>query len=809
MKISNLLTQSVAILAISLSPFLCSCNSSIKEQSQVVDQPLSNQKLDKLVDEVYNSLTMEERVAQLHGVRPMLITVDGKLSTELCEKIIPHGVGHISQFACMQDLTPNELRDFVRDLQEYVISHNSAGVPAIFHEEAITGFSTLGATTYPQQIGVACTWNPDLVEQKSKYTAESMRSVGATFALSPMVDVVRTQHFNRGEESYGEDSYLSSAMARAFITGLQGDDLSTGVAATTKHFLGYGGGSERPLKEIMEEIITPHEVGIRVAGSKSLMPGYHRHEGVKAIMSSYYLQDLLRDYLGFDGIVVSDYSAIAPKTSIGKGSDEILIAAESAMNAGADLELCDPVAFPHLPELIKQGRVSEKRFEEAVKQNLRMKGRLGLLDKNPKLYDEGDIELNRAEYDELAYELASQSVVLLKNDGTLPLSEKRKNIALVGPNANSYWAMLGDYTYQALHAFFQSEEVDCNTPKIYTLKEGMERAKGEGVTLNYERGCDWDAAIKTAVDKGGDTRIELSKLDKLVNMLRAEADPTDLNRAMQVANNSDVIVAAVGENAALCGEGRARKGIRLPGQQEAFVESLIETGRPVVVVIFGGRAQVLSDKILDGAAAIVQAWYPGQQGGNAVADILFGEVNPSGKLCTSYPATEEKATLCYNYGEGRMRKLVKYPFGYGLSYTTFEYTDLESTPEVELGKDMVEVSFTISNVGDIDGTEVAQLYISPNNLNGSGMKPIQLKGFSRVEIEACGSRRVTFSFNPELINLYNNLVDSNPWRVVPGDYKIKIGSSSSDIRLVAPLKITGEKIAMERRKIFFSNSSVE
>lgn len=801
MNIKGLLAVCAALLMV-----LSSCDRAT--HSQVVDEPFTNPKLDAMVDKIYESMSMEERVAQLHGIRPALIIEDGKLSTELCDKLIPHGVGHISQFACMQDLDPNELRDFVRDLQEYVVSHNSAGVPAIFHEEAITGFSTRGATTYPQQIGVACTWNPDLVELKSRYTAESMRSVGAQMALSPMVDVIRTQHFNRGEESYGEDSYLSSAMALAFITGLQGDDLTEGVAATTKHFLGYGGGSDLPKKEVMEEIVTPHEVGMRVAGSKSLMPGYHSFDGETAITNKYFLQDILRDYLGFDGLVVSDYFAIGVKAKAQGNPNHFYERAEKAINAGADLELCDPEAFPLLPELIKQGKVSEERFAEAVKQNLRMKGRLGLLDSDPKLYDEGDIELNKDKYDDLAYDLASQSIVLLKNDGTLPLRANKAKVALVGPNANSYWAMLGDYTYQALHAFFQSGEVDGNSPKIYTLKEGMERAKRSDVELSYERGCDWDSSIKTAVDEGGDSRIGLSKLDILVDMLRRDADPTNYKKAMKISRNADVVVAAVGENAALCGEGRARKGIRLPGEQEAFVESLIDLGKPVVVVIFGGRAQVLSRKILDGAAAIVQAWYPGQQGGNAVADILFGAVNPSGKLCTSYPATEDKEPLCYNYGGRRMKGLIEFPFGYGLSYTTFEYTNIEATREATIGSDRVEVSFTIANVGRFDGTEIAQLYISPKKSKVGGFKPLQLKGFERVEIDRGESREVRFSFDPALISIYDTDAMEQPWCVEPGEYQIKIGSSSSDIRLSAPLRLNGKRQRSDLRDVFFSNSSV-
>lgn len=286
-------------------------------------------------------------------------------------------------------------------------------------------------------------------------------------------------------------------------------------------------------------------------------------------------------------------------------------------------------------------------------------------------------------------------------------------------------------------------------------------------------------------------------------MLRAEADPTDMGKALAAASAADVVVVAVGENAALCGESRVRKGIRLPGEQEQFVEQLIDSGRPVVVVIFGGRAQTLSRKILDSAAAIVQAWYPGQQGGNAVADILFGAVNPSGKMCTSYPATESKEPICYNYGEEQMAGLVEFPFGYGLSYSTFEYSNMKCTPKAEIGINSVEVSFTITNQSDIEGTEVAQLYMSPKAAS-KNYKPIQLKGFQRIKLKGEQSSKITFRFNPEILSYYDTKLKK--WITEPTEFIVKIGSSSSDIHLTAPLILTGQRQEVELRESYFSLS---
>ena len=792
-----------AILLITLLAGQLSCSSS-SEQSQINTTPFFTHEIQAVVDSIYQSMTMDERAAQLHGVRPALIVdEDGKLSLEKCREIIPFGVGHVSQYACMQDLTPNELRDFVAALQDYLINETRTGLPAIFHEEAITGFSTKGATVYPQQMGVACAWNINLVEQKSRFTRESMLKCGGRLVLSPMVDIIRNQHFNRAEESFGEDAYLTSRIGVAFVDGFQGDDLKNGVATCTKHFLGYGGGIDSSEKELIEEILMPHEAAMKVANNKVIMTGYHSFNGETAATNSYFIQDILRDYLSFDGLMVSDYFAVGLKWQ-NKNNDPNHFAKRgaAAMNAGTDLELCDGETYPLMPELIKQGAVDIIRFEEAVKRNLAMKVRLGLLDKDAKLYDTGDINLDKPEYRKLAYDLAAQSVVLLKNNGVLPLKSTNK-IALLGPNANSHWAMLGDYTYHSLHTFFQGGVVDPNYPKIHTLKDGMEAAMLDGMSISYERAFDWDETGDGKIDKAsdGDSRIQ-----RISSMLVKSADKTSFDNAKRIVGYSDVAIVAVGENIALSGEGRTRKGISLPGKQQKYVEQLIDLGKPVVVIVFGGRAQILSSKILNGASAILHAWYPGEEGGNAVADILVGKVNPSGRLAVSYPATSSQQKICYNYGTP-IANMVAFPFGYGLSYSSFKYSKLKSKSSFDISKDKIEISVQITNTGSMDGYETVQLYVSPfvtkGHENTSPLKPIQLKGFEKVFIKAGETKSVEFSMSPEIFASY---IDKQ-WVTQPNRYVIKIGSSSSDIHLKKTIKLTGDAVSRDNREIFFSNSS--
>lgn len=615
------------ILTTGLIGLTMGCNSSVDIEQQV--------------DELYGKMTQEERIAQLQSLyMDVLFDEQGKLDTAKCRQLIPNGIGHFSQFAMQKPRDPNELRDRVAAVQDWLIKNTPNGIPALCHEEVLTGVNTLGSTIYPQQIGQACSFNPVLAELKTKQTSNALRKMGGILALSPMVDVCRTPSFNRLEESYGEDAYLSAVMGTAFVKGLQQGDLKKGVGACSKHYLGYGGGGDAEEKELMEEILMPHEAMIRLAGSRVVMPGYHAVHGTNCVANGEILNDILRGYVGFDGMVVSDYTAIG---QIPDTEDPVQKAA-AAINGGNDVDFPTGSDYKYLPDAIKKGLVMPEVLERAVKDVLRHKFRAGLFDKDAYLYSSEKIVLDTPEERKTAYDIATQSVVLLENNGVLPLKDV-KNILLTGPNANSIWAMCGDYTYPAMSYFWKMQENVPDNPHIVKLLEGMTKQKPEGVNLMYSRGCDWTEEIETKYGEVGDARAwEYALLHRKVDA----GEKVDKQEALQMASQSDVIIAAVGENVMLCGENRDRMGLRLPGKQEQYVEELIKTGKPVVLVIFGGRAQVVSG-LAEKCAAVIQAWYPGEEGGNAVADILYGKVSPSAKLSVSYPNTEISTPVCYNY----------------------------------------------------------------------------------------------------------------------------------------------------------------
>ena len=751
----------------------------------------SVESIEQKVDDLYNKMTQGERLAQLHGIYLSdFFDENNKLIEEKCKELIPNGAGHFSQYGVTQRKSPDELRDMVKQMQDWIKKNTPNGIPALFHEEVLTGVATQGATIYPQQIGLACSFNPELAEVKTYQTGAALRKMGGALALSPMIDVVRNPSFNRLEEGYGEDGYLSAEMAVAFVKGLQHDNLKEGIAACTKHFLGYGGGGDAPKKELMEEILLPHEAVIRMVGSHVVMTGYHAIDGTHCVANKEMMQTILRDYLKFDGIMVSDYGAIE---QIDDSMTDLQRAAE-AINAGNDVDFPKGNSYKLLPEAIEKGLVSEETFATAVKRVLKLKAQLGLLDENPNLYAEGHIEFDTPEERETSYKLATQSVVLLQNNGILPLKEPKK-IALTGPNANSMWAMLGDYTYPSMRYFWQQEMEDDMHPRIVNLKDGLTNKLPQGSTLEYSRGCDWTEEVETLVDQSGDPRV--AYLKDIQNRMIDSGEEANLDEAVAIAAKSDVIVAAVGENVILCGENRDRKGLRLPGKQEAFVEKLIATGKPVVLVIFGGRAQVIKG-LAEKCAAVIQAWYPGEEGGNALADIIYGNVSPSGKLSVSYPAVELNEPICYNYGlENDAR--VAYPFGFGLTYTTFQYENLKMDAEAATNAEKINVSFDLTNTGSVAADEIVQLYVSPVERSAK-LKPIQLQGFKRVSLNPGEKKTVTFQVSPQQLGYYLN----NQWAVDAGRYLIKIGASSADIRLQGEVQLTGEQLVLPLRTNYFT-----
>ena len=754
--------------------------------------------MEQYVDELYDNMSQEERIAQLRsGYMDELFDEDGKLDPAKCEALIPNGIGHFSQYASQKTMDPNVLRDRVAAVQEWLMNNTPNGIPALFHEEVLTGINTSGATIYPQQIGQACSFNPELAELKTLQTGVAMRKMGGVLSLSPMVDVCRVPSFNRLEESYGEDAYLSAVLGTAFARGLQQGDLTKGVGTCSKHYLGYGGGGDADEKEMLEEILLPHEAMIRLAGSKVVMPGYHAVHGRNCVENEYILKEILRDYVGFDGMVVSDYTAIDQIP----GLETPVQKAAAAINAGNDVDFPTGANYQYLQEAIGQGLVAPETFERAVKNVLRHKFRAGLFSKKPYLYSDEYIVLDTPAERKTAYDIAAQSVVLLENNGILPLKEPAR-ILLTGPNANSMWAMCGDYSYPAMAYFWKHLTEGLDNPHVVGLLEGMRSRRPEGFEVLYSRGCDWTEEIETKYSQVGDERAwEYSLLHRKVD----SGETADKEEALKLAAQSDIIIAAVGENVMLCGENRDRQGLRLPGKQEEFVNELLATGKPVILVVFGGRAQVISG-LAERCAAVIQAWYPGEEGGNAVADILYGKVSPSAKLSVSYPNEEVYEAMCYNYSAEKDPR-VQWPFGYGLSYTSFEYSDLKMDASGSTSGKSVALSFKVTNTGSVAADEVAQVYLSPTAEN-QNIRPIQLQGFARVSLKPGETKTVKVKLHTEQFGYYTN-DGTRQWNIAPGTYEVKIGASSADIRLSDRVTLKGKHVQKPLRDYYFSEVSVK
>ena len=751
--------------------------------------------MEQQIDELYGKMSQEERIAQLRSMyMDDLFDEQGKLDEAKCRELIPNGIGHFSQFCMQQPRDPNQPRDSTAAIQDWLMKNTPNGIPALLHEEVLSGVNTLGSTIYPQQIGQACSFNPELAELKTVQTSTAMRKMGGVLALSPMVDVCRIPSFNRLEESYGEDGYLSAAMGVAFVKGLQQGDLKKGVGACSKHYLGYGGGGDAEEKEMMEEILLPHEAMIRLAGSKVVMPGYHAVHGTKCVANSEILQDILRDYVGFDGMVVSDYTAIDQLPDL----DDVVKKAAAAINGGNDVDFPHGANYQHLQKAIDQGLVKPEVLERAVKNVLRQKFRAGLFDKDAYLYSKEDIKLDTPEERQTAYDIATQSIVLLENNGVLPL-KNAKNILVTGPNANTIWAMCGDYTYPAMSYFWKKMEdvAGRDNPHIIKLLEGMNGRKPEEVNILYSRGCDWTEEIETKYSELGDERAwEYEILHRKVD----SGEKADKAEALNLAKQADVIVAAVGENVMLCGENRDRQGLRLPGKQEQFVEELIKTGKPVVLVMFGGRAQVISG-LAEKCAAVIQAWYPGEEGGNAVADILYGKISPSAKLSVSYPNTEIDEPICYNRSAEKDPR-IQWPFGYGLSYTTFEYSNLKVNGEASTTDESISLTFDVKNTGKMAADEIAQIYLSPTSAD-QNIRSLQLQGFARVSLQPGETKTVKVKLWTEQFGYYSNQ-GQRQWNIQPGTFIVKAGAETTDHKLQKNITLKGEPVVKPIRDHYLS-----
>ncbi len=758
----------------------------------------SVQEVEIRIKDLLKRMTIEEKIAQLGSAPckldfiPQLSLLEkGKFSKKKAKQVLNKGMGHITRLmGGTRDITsPREAAKIANEIQRFLIEETRLGIPVIIHEECLTGFMAYGATTFPQAIGLASTWNPEILQKITGVIRRQIRSIGAHQGLAPVLDVVRDPRWGRNEETYGEDPYLVASMGVSYVKGLQGDDLSSGVIATPKHFAAHGfseGGRNQapvhvPQREFREVYLFPFEAAVREAGAFSLMNAYHEIDGVPCGASRELLTEVLREQWEFKGYVVSDYWAIRMLETVHHVAVDKKDAAVQALEAGIDLEL--PVVEYYgepLLQAVKEGIISEATIDKAVSRVLRAKFLLGIFE-NPYI----DVEKVPEAFDSvedraLALEAARESIVLLKNDGVLPLSEKVKSLAIIGPNADNTRNLHGDYSYTA-HMRCEKDAV----PTVSIL-QGIKNKVPSKVNIHYAKGCD----ISGASTDG-------------------------FKEALEVARKSKVVIAVVGENSGLSetdtsGEGRDRADLGLPGVQENLVKALHELGKPVVVVLVNGRPLSV-EWIVENCSAVIEAWLPGEEGGNAVAEVLFGDHNPSGRLPVSFPRNVGQIPVNYSRRPSSLHDYVLitsnplFPFGHGLSYTRFEYSSLVINPEKVGPAEKVTISFDVKNVGSQKGDEVVQLYVRDNI--ASVTRPVkELKGFKRITLESEEKKTITFKLSIDQLAFYDRYMR---FVVEPGTFDVMVGSSSEDIRLTSSFEVVGDVKVTPSNRTFFSDVTVQ
>jgi len=738
------------------------------------------------VESLLKKMTLEEKTAQITSIDTREVLDGRKVSFEKCRALIPHGIGEISRVGGDTDFKPHEIADATRAIQEFVVKETRLGIPALVHEECLSGYMARHATTFPQAIGMAGTWNPSLIRNAADSIRKLMRAVGVHQGLAPLFDVAREPRWGRIEETFGEDPYLIGAIGCGYVKGLQGDDLTKGVIATGKHFVGYGipdGGRNIAAvrlgpREMRDVYLLPFEAAVKTARLGSVMNAYHEVDGVPCTAHKETLTKILRDEWGFEGIVVSDYSSIEMLRTWHQAVATRKEAAKMALEAGIDVELNTIECYgKELIDAVREGLVSEEFVDRAVRRVLAMKMRLGLFEKSGPFEAKPTIAMfdppaNR----KLAFKVASESITLLKNENAvLPLRDVSA-IAVIGPNADSRDAMLGDYSYMASMNYWRKVKQDYSTLKVVTVLEGIKAKAPKDVAVTYAKGCE-------TADKSRDL----------------------FEQAVEAAACADVVVAVMGENGFLyTGEHRDRDDLGLLGVQEELVKELASAGVPIILVLLNGRPLALGgvDKY---CAAVVEAWYPGEEGGNAVASVLFGETNPSGKLPASFPENVGQIPVHYSrkplpsrgYVPSGQKGEARYPFGFGLSYTTFAFDGLEITPAKVKAGGAVKIKMALTNTGSVAGAEVVQLYVT--DVAASLIRPAkELKGFAKVALEPGETKQVEFTLDTDLLAFTD--VDMR-LTIEAGRFDVGIGGSSDDIRLRGSFEVEGSKV-LDGRRVF-------
>jgi len=747
------------------------------------------------IQDLMARMTLEEKLAQLTSYWFNDLQINREPSPEKMRSLLGSGIGQISRIGGSSTLPPRGVAHAGNVIQHFLMEQTHLGIPAILHEECCLGYLGLGGTIFPQMIGLASSWNPDLVRRITTEIRRQMLAIGARQGLGPVLDIGCDPRWGRVEETFGEDPLLVTRFGVAYIRGLQGEEKQNGILATAKHFAAHsipaGGLNCAPVqlgpRALWETYLMPYQGAIREAGVRSAMNAYHELDGEVVAASRAIMTDLLRGSLGFDGLVVSDYNAISMLQSFHHVATDLGKAAALALRAGIDMELPSRTCYGEpLRAALENGDVSEEDINTAVGRVLQAKLELGLFE-NPYV-DEGAVEacFETAPQRGLAGEAARQSMVLLKNDGVLPLAKPR-TIAVIGPNAHSSRNLIGDYSYLSMSELLvlhpipglgngeipNEEQIHTHSVMIATILEAIQAKAGAGTQVTYAPGC-------------GVTGSDRSRFEE----------------AARLASQADVTILVLGDKSGLvpdctCGETRDRAELGLPGVQEELAKAVVATGKPVVVVMINGRPLSIT-WLADNASAILETWLPGEEGGAAVAAVLFGAVNPGGKLPVSIARSAGQIPLAYNhtpsgghsnwYGDYMdLPAGPLYAFGHGLSYTTFEYSDLRISPEKAVTGGRVDISLSVKNTGKLAGDEVVQLYVCDES--SSVPRPvIELKGFCRITLRPGESRKLTFHLPVNLLAFYDT---ERKLIVEAGTVRISLGSSSADLRLSGSLEIVG------------------
>ena len=764
----------------------------------MAQQPLykqANAPIEERIKDLMERMTVEEKVGQLccpMGWEMYTKTGNKVEASELYKKQMGNGMPIGSYWAVLRadpwtqktlenGLNPELAAEALNKLQKFAVEETRLGIPVLFAEETPHGHMAIGATVFPTGLSMASTWNPELLRRAGEIVALEARLQGANVGYGPVLDISREPRWSRMEESFGEDPMLAGILGVAYMKGMQGDVQNDGkhLYSTVKHFAAYGtpeGGHNGDramvgMNQLFSDFLPPMKMAVE-NGLATIMTSYNAIDGVPCTSNKFLLTDILRGKWGFDGFVYSDLFSIDGIAGTHHVAADVKEAGKLSLEAGVDMDLGANAYGKRTLELLNEGRLDMKYVDAAVANILRLKFKMGLFE-NPYVSPKDAKKYVRSEaHRQVAREVAREGIVLLKNDGILPLSKDVKSIAVIGPNADTQYNQLGDYTAPQDDKF------------ITTPLEGIQAAVSKKTEVKYVKGC----AIRDVTMSDIPGAVKAAKESDVVVLVVGGSSARDFRvkyeaTAAAIANDEEGQILLDMD----CGEGYDRSTLDLLGDQEKLMQALIETGKPLVVVYIQGRTLKMN-LAAEKANALLTAWYPGGEGGHAIADVLFGDYNPAGRLPVSIARNEGQLPIYYSKGKQRAymdgEANALYSFGYGLSYTKFEYSDLQIKPGN--GKDILQtVTCTVKNTGDRDGQEIVQLYIR-DMVASIAQAPILLKSFERVELKKGESKTITFNLGKQELSMYNAQLEEV---VEPGDFKVMVGAASDDIRLEGMFKL--------------------